>query len=257
MKQRVITAAVLIGILVPAVLIGGIFFKIVGLIFMTVGCYEVTKLFNEKWNNFCKVSIYVLYIGSLLVSYIDTKYVAVCQCITLVYLFFLLVQFEEIKLEHIGVTFMVYMLLMMTIVTVLQLHEINKWMIFLLLMGTYLTDAFALFGGMAFGKHKLNVRISPNKTIEGSLCGYLVGAISCLIFSFLVLKGENRIVLITSSLLMPLVGQIGDLAFSAIKRHYNIKDFGNIFPGHGGVLDRIDSLTFNCVIMYGLMSIIL
>ncbi|HQB32818.1 MAG TPA: phosphatidate cytidylyltransferase, partial [Erysipelotrichaceae bacterium] len=109
----------------------------------------------------------------------------------------------------------------------------------------------------AFGKHKLNPRISPNKTIEGTLGGYVFGAVISFLFGYFFVKGATLPLLIAGSILMPAVGQVGDLAFSAIKRHFNIKDFGNIFPGHGGILDRVDSLTFNSLVMFSLMIILL
>ena len=100
---------------------------------------------------------------------------------------------------------------------------------------------------MLFGKHKLNERISPKKTIEGSVGGFIISTIVCLSFSFIFIKGFPIGLSIVASITLPIMGQIGDLAFSAIKRHFAIKDFGNIFPGHGGILDRIDSLIFNSV----------
>ena len=123
----------------------------------------------------------------------------------------------------------------------------DKMFLTLMLVGTYLTDAFALFCGRAFGKHKLNERISPNKTIEGAIGGYLITSIICLIIGLIGVKNVSLSMVVVGSFTYTAVGQVGDLAFSAIKRHYGIKDFGNIFPGHGGVLDRIDSLTFNCL----------
>ena len=110
---------------------------------------------------------------------------------------------------------------------------------------------------MAFGKHKLNERISPKKTIEGSFCGWLTGAIITTAFGLLVIKDVNKAFIIACGLLLPIVGQMGDLAFSAIKRYFKIKDFGTIFPGHGGVLDRIDSLLFSVTAAYILASVIL
>ena len=97
--------------------------------------------------------------------------------------------------------------------------------------------------GMFIGKHKLCPKISPKKTIEGSVGGSVIGtAVAVIFYSNLIGKFSIKLVLIT--LLLSVIGQLGDLFFSKIKRENNIKDFSNIMPGHGGVLDRIDSLTF-------------
>ena len=126
-------------------------------------------------------------------------------------------------------------------------------------VATYITDTGAYFCGRFLGKHKLNERISPKKTIEGSIGGWISGAVISFGYGLIFAPEVSMNLLIVSSLLMPIVGQLGDLAFSAIKRHDGIKDFGNIFPGHGGVLDRIDSLIFNLILfmcLYLLMMVI-
>ena len=110
---------------------------------------------------------------------------------------------------------------------------------------TILTDTFAYIGGKMFGKHKLIPKVSPNKTIEGSIIGSVFGTIIPSIFYlFMVDPGKNFIVILLVVFVLSILGQIGDLFFSSIKRYYGIKDYSNIMPGHGGVLDRLDSIIF-------------
>lgn len=135
----------------------------------------------------------------------------------------------------------------------------SSLLFFYVLTGTYMTDIGAYFVGVFFGKHKMAPRISPHKTWEG----FAGGVVFSVIFSFgfaavcnslgapllkgyLDFEGNNWWWILLLSLIMPLCANFGDLIFSAIKRTYAIKDFGRIFPGHGGVLDRIDSLSFSC-----------
>ncbi len=117
-----------------------------------------------------------------------------------------------------------------------------------------LTDVFAYFGGMLFGKHKMNPRISPKKTWEGFFIGWAFGAAIGMGIMFL-MAGLNYPVIpaldmdhwwgiVILGILMPLIGTLGDLAFSLIKRSEEIKDFSNLLPGHGGILDRFDSPIF-------------
>ena len=108
-----------------------------------------------------------------------------------------------------------------------------------------MTDSFALFTGMLIGKHKLAPEISPKKTIEGAIGGSLMGTIIATAFYVTVINSNVPLVfVILITLALTAVGQVGDLAFSAIKRYYGQKDFSDLIPGHGGILDRFDSLVF-------------
>lgn len=114
------------------------------------------------------------------------------------------------------------------------------------LVAAFTSDAFALFAGMLLGKRKLAPTISPNKTVAGAIGG-LIGAIVCCILYGVVLNvwldvSADYARLALYGMLGSVLAQFGDLSFSYIKRQYKIKDFGNVFPGHGGVLDRFDSV---------------
>ena len=114
-------------------------------------------------------------------------------------------------------------------------------------LGTWSCDAFALFGGRRFGKHKLCPLVSPNKTVEGSLCGAVASAVFG-VLAWLLLKGTTDAVLwicVVVALLASTMGQFGDLAASLVKREAGIKDYSNLIPGHGGMMDRADSLLFS------------
>jgi len=114
----------------------------------------------------------------------------------------------------------------------------------LLIMITILTDTFALFGGKLIGKHNFT-SISPNKTIEGCIIGSLVSTFVCTVYYLNVINNVSSILqVIIIIFVLSVVGQCGDLFFSAIKREFNKKDFSNLIPGHGGVLDRLDSIIF-------------
>lgn len=130
------------------------------------------------------------------------------------------------------------------------------WMLMLYIAAAcYLCDTGAYFFGVAFGKHKMIPEISPNKTWEGSAGGYFSGLIGSLLVGYFGLKELPFTLILCGSLILPLVAQIGDLAFSSIKRNFKIKDFGNLLPGHGGILDRVDSLIF-CLMVFNALMII-
>lgn len=120
------------------------------------------------------------------------------------------------------------------------------WLIFLMAFGT---DTFAYFAGNLFGKHKLSPKISPNKTIEGSIGGIIGSLIITILYaSYVSINPLWKLVIM--SILTSIISQLGDLVASKIKRMTGIKDFGKLMPGHGGVLDRFDSIILTAPVIY-------
>lgn len=116
--------------------------------------------------------------------------------------------------------------------------------VFLLLI-PMVTDTFAYIGGNLIGKTKLLEEISPNKTVEGMIVGTLMGVFISSMFYHTVINPEfSKFYLVIICTFLSLLGQLGDLVFSAIKRYFGKKDFSNLMPGHGGILDRLDSIIF-------------
>ena len=124
--------------------------------------------------------------------------------------------------------------------------EMGHYMYVLIFLGAWVSDTFAYFTGVLFGKHKLIPSISPKKTVEGAIGGVVFTLIAFVIYGLVLNKAFSVSIpiytFIILGLLLPVVSQIGDLIASAVKRQYGIKDYGNLFPGHGGVLDRFDSV---------------
>ncbi|MBN2723223.1 MAG: phosphatidate cytidylyltransferase [Deltaproteobacteria bacterium] len=142
-----------------------------------------------------------------------------------------------------------YIAMLFTFVAALKTFpQGGKWIIFTLTV-VWFSDTGAYFMGKAFGKHKLSM-ISPNKTWEGS-AGGILASIGAGALGMLYLDGFSIAVLIILSIFAGIMGQIGDLAESLIKRSCNVKDSGNLIPGHGGILDRFDALLFAAPIITG------
>lgn len=124
----------------------------------------------------------------------------------------------------------------------------RHWLLFLLLTN-WATDTFAYFIGINFGRHKLS-KISPKKSIEGLLGGIFGGVLVAILFNYFFFRINEWLIFILLGFLGSVVGQISDLVESGIKRSVGVKDSGSIIPGHGGVLDRLDSMFFTAPLFY-------
>ena len=150
---------------------------------------------------------------------------------------------------------MLFINISFNLITVVRNYDLN-YLIYLLLI-TVITDTFAFITGNYIGKNKLAPTISPNKTVEGFIGGCLMGTFVTTTFYYTIIDpGISLVMLILTTLFLTVVGQLGDLVFSSIKRTYKVKDFSNLIPGHGGILDRFDSLIFVVLAFILVMGII-
>lgn len=140
----------------------------------------------------------------------------------------------------------------------LSLLEHGGELIIMAFVITAVSDTGGYFGGMFFGKHRGVIKCSPNKSLEGFIGSFLGGIVGIIIFGvimdFAVGISVNYALLVMYAALGNITTQVGDLAFSVIKREHGIKDYGNLFPGHGGVLDRFDSMIFTGPLVYILVT---
>ena len=136
-------------------------------------------------------------------------------------------------------------------------NDAGAYLYLLVFLGAWVPDTFAYFTGRLFGKHKLIPDVSPKKTVEGAIGGALFCVLAFVGFGFLynsfwLAEGHSALpiwLMAVAGLLSALVSMIGDLSMSVIKRHYGIKDYGRLLPGHGGFLDRFDSVLAVAVIL--------
>ena len=146
--------------------------------------------------------------------------------------------------------------------SLISLKNLEEGHIFVMLpvIASFLTDAGAYFVGVFFGKRRAFPLVSPNKTIEGYIGGFLIGTASILIYGVIIFFTTMHEVRFAVLLIYGVVGatvtELGDLAFSLIKREFDVKDYGKLLPGHGGMLDRVDSMMFAAQTMYLLVMVL-
>lgn len=171
----------------------------------------------------------------------------ICTIASLLYLF----KIEERKLEDgmatlIGLFYVVFFSFHITLIDQMSDYRILIWLVILSAFGT---DIFAYFAGVTLGKHKLCPKISPKKSIEGSIGGILGSVILCSGFAML-FADEFLVHCVIIGILGGVISQFGDLTASIFKRKMGIKDYGNLIPGHGGIMDRFDSVLFTGPMVY-------
>ena len=254
MKTRIISAIIMILIVVPILFIGGLPFKILSIVLAMASMYEITKARGAR----SKIPTIIRIISYLLVGlfvYVGTSvYSANYELIYKIMIAIFLLYFIPVVLindtSKYSITDAFYILSSTMFLGVAYNSFVlisNSYYIYLLyiILITVMTDTFAYFTGYFIGKHKMCEKISPKKTWEGAVGGSFVATIVATIYYMFIIKPDaNLLLVIGITLLLTIVGQLGDLFFSSIKRHYNIKDFSNLIPGHGGILDRVDSIIF-------------
>lgn len=163
---------------------------------------------------------------------------------------------KDVALSFWGIIYIVFFL---AFIPLLYGLEGGKFLIWYILISAWGTDTFAYFTGMKFGKHKFS-KISPKKSIEGCIGGIIGSTILMIVFTIFVNKYTIANIpywyIAIMGIVLSIFSQIGDFSASAIKRTVEIKDFGKIFPGHGGMLDRIDSIIFIAPFTYFLITLI-
>lgn len=258
MKTRIITGAVLVVVLAamlltpPAVLTGAI------VLISLVGMYEfykATGMWNKK--SVCTVGFLAAIAMPFLNDFVNPQYYMPLLYGFMFLLFIaMLVQHKNVSVTDaamvmFSVIYIPYFLTNLLYIRQLTCGNVLIWLPF---VGAFLTDTCAYFAGVFLGKHKLCPNISPKKTIEGSVGGILGCMGACMLYGFILEKAwtldVNYVNLAILGIIMAIVSQIGDLSASIIKRKFGIKDYGKLFPGHGGVLDRLDSVIMIAPVVY-------
>ncbi|MEG2787847.1 MAG: phosphatidate cytidylyltransferase [Romboutsia sp.] len=226
------------------IVVGGIPLYIAEMVIISIALNEFYKAFKAKDINplFNIGYIFTGYIGIKNIFDLSIEYTYVTVFILFLigigYLLKCRNNIIDIAITFLGIFYVVIFLdhIILTI-NDFEFGKIYVWLIFII---AFATDTFAYFSGYLFGKHKLIPKVSPKKTVEGSIGGILGSAMLCILFGYIFKLNLVSMAIIGS--LGSIVAQCGDLFASSIKRYVGIKDYGKLIPGHGGILDRFDSV---------------
>lgn len=248
MLTRALTGVLLVAIFLPLFIIGGWATYLMVAIVGAMSMYEITSLRCKNWPSGIR---YLIILFALSLCFIDFKYFAYALFSIMAILFILAIVTPKFTLEDVALYSILCLFLGFAGNTILYFGLMDGMYLIYICAITFSVDTGAYFAGRFFGKHKLNERISPKKTIEGSIGGFLLGVIVSIgISTFAPNITLGTIGAISYGVALSIFGQVGDLVFSLIKRTYDVKDYGSLLPGHGGMLDRIDSLLMNsCIFM--------
>ena len=257
MKTRIITALLIIACVIPPLVFGGPLLDALVAFIIIGGGVELLALKENKdipWPFIVKpIAIAFVFI----LTYLKTTELTI-PLFGIFTLFFLSVSvFTERFHAKDGFLCISFVALFFLIArSFLNIYGANPMYVWFIIIATYACDTGAYFCGRFLGKHKMNPRISPKKTWEGAFGGWALGSIVSFAFAYFFIKEMPIGYALLASLVLTITGQIGDLVFSSIKRTFQIKDYSNLLPGHGGVLDRVDSLVFN-FICFNLILVVL
>lgn len=263
MKQRIITAFMILAVTIPVVLLSEyIIYPVAISVLSLIASFEMLRVLGVHKKKSVFLPTYVMSFALPLFTHDvflgtdaehATEYILICFGVIFFYLLYLMgaavFSHGELTATKIGEVFMTitYIVSSFTALSLLRYIKGGEVSFLLVLIGAWVSDAGAYFVGSFIGKHKLIPDVSPKKTVEGAIGGVITAAVAFVLYGLLIdtlsyTINPNYVVLAISAALLAVVSQIGDLIASLIKREYGIKDYSNLMPGHGGVVDRFDSV---------------
>lgn len=258
---RTVSGIVLVLILLVTGLLGGDVLYVFALAISLVGVYEMLGVMGMKksltgYFAYAATVTYYALIRLFETEYTDVFFIVWLMVILAVYVF----TYPKYKTEEVLLTFfsVIYAAVLMSYVYLVRCGEDGIVMVWLIFLCSWGCDTCAYLTGVTCGKHKMAPVLSPKKSVEGGIGGVVGAFLLGALYGFIM---KDNISMDNSALLCGvicgvggLISMVGDLAASAVKRNYGIKDYGKLIPGHGGILDRFDSVLFTAPVIYYLVT---
>ncbi len=265
MITRIITAIIALALLVPFLIFSHTFmFLIFAGALSVFGVYEMLHCMGLHKKPFAAIPSYLFALTVALLTRLggfdNKQYFMLVGILAFLYIFILLVVavFSKGAFAVNEVALLACMAIYISVgfSSIVRIRDVagGGYAFLLVFLASWITDVFAYFFGCRFGKHKLIPDVSPKKSVEGAVAGVVFCTLFFLLYGFVIQYffdvQANYLALALIGLLSSFISQAGDLIASLVKRQYGIKDYGNIFPGHGGFLDRFDSVIAVSSVMY-------
>ena len=263
MKERTISAIIMLAIFVPIFIIGGTLFEITGFVLALLSLKEFLDIKETKKELpiFIKVISYIfiiLIMGTNLVEN-EIAFQMDFRILTAIFMSYLIPTVLYHDREKFSVNDAFYLIgsilfLAFSFTLLVNVRNISLSLVIYLFSISVITDTYAYLTGLLVGKHKMIPEVSPKKTWEGAFGGTIAAIFISTVFYITVIDPTASVLtLVFVGAFLSVLGQFGDLIFSAIKRYFDKKDFSNLIPGHGGILDRLDSIIF---VLLGFMFVL-
>ncbi len=257
MRTRIISGAVLTAILVGAVAGGGITMFILSLLITCLGMFELYRVVGIHKSPLGIVG-YILAAAYYALLWFDKLQYMDYYCVAcgIIIMFTYVCSFKSKKASQAAFSLLGIFYVTIPLSFLYRIRIIEKYGIYvfiLLFVCSWIADTFAYFTGVTLGRHKLVPNLSPKKSVEGAVGGVVGAALVGLLYGYILQRILNINAMIPFLIISgagAFISIFGDLAASAIKRNYDIKDYSNLIPGHGGILDRFDSMIFVAPIVY-------
>ena len=260
--ERTISGIILVIIALITILIGKDVLLATIVIISLIGFYELTRVFQLQWKAFGFIGYIATIVYYVIIRFQWQEYLIVFFIGYLILLMSAYVlTFPKFKSIELMVSYFgfFYVVLMLSYVYQLRMSRDGIYLVWLIFICSWGCDTCAYLVGVMFGKHKMAPKLSPKKSIEGGIGGVIGAAILGFIYAYIF---KDNISINNPTIVFPIVcaiagiiSQIGDLTASGIKRDYNIKDYSRLIPGHGGILDRFDSVIITAPIIYYLITL--
>lgn len=268
-KERTISAVILVIAAFASILPGGIILAVVLYGISMVGFLELTKACGvregQKPNTLEIVGLAAITCYYLVTYFVqDASYAVMVILLAMIAMMSVYVfGFPKYHANQVMDAYfaLIYAPVMLSFVLLTRQLDDGIYLVWMIFISSWISDTFAYLAGVMLGRHKLAPVLSPKKSVEGSVGGIVGAALFGALFGTYLdsTLGQEQYVMILAVVggVGSVISQVGDLAASAIKRNHEIKDYGNLIPGHGGIMDRFDSVIFTAPITYFLITILM
>ncbi len=261
-KTRLLSGIVLVALALVLIITGGDLLLVSTLVISYIGMFELYRIFHIE-----KSAPGIIGYLAATVYYCNLRFEFIPDLMMFVLGFFMLLMFAYVltypkyKTEQIMAAFfgVFYVAVMLSYVYQTRMLVAGAYIVWLIFLCSWGCDTCAYCVGMLIGKHKMSPKLSPKKSIEGAVGGVIGAALLTILYGMIFKSAMNStqthvFIMAGISAVGALISMVGDLTASAIKRNYEIKDYGKLIPGHGGILDRFDSVIFTAPVIYFLAA---